>query len=289
MKRLLSLIVSLLGINLYGLSLLSQSDTNQVLLRQILEKTADYCEKVKNMALFYVCKEQIVDKKYIYKIRSPRMLIPDDIFHHIQIGGELKLEAVKENTYIYDYQLVKKKGKLEEKRILLEENKKKKHEKNADLKLKYKGKYLVYGAVGFLSKDWQNYFDYELIGKDFVNGTPALIVKASPKPFNFKNRNYARIWIGENDFSILQIEWEPESIIGYKHVQFETDAGEFEKKVTWRVTYGQEKNGVRFPSRQYIIDAFINKKGKKYVQQEILFTFFDYKFFIVETEVRYRE
>ncbi|MQY57741.1 hypothetical protein GH140_06075, partial [bacterium] len=43
---------------------------NQKTLNRILEETGDYCERVKNMALFYVCKEKVVAVKYFYSRRD---------------------------------------------------------------------------------------------------------------------------------------------------------------------------------------------------------------------------
>ena len=43
------------------------SQNNQEKLSQILNKTADYCERVKKIALYYVCLENTKDKKYFYR------------------------------------------------------------------------------------------------------------------------------------------------------------------------------------------------------------------------------
>lgn len=48
-----------------------------------------------------------------------------------------------------------------------------------------------------------------------------------------------------------------------------------------------EKNGVRFPSKQLIKDVLIDKEGEKFIQEETLFIYYDYKFFIVDVEVKY--
>ncbi len=43
------------------------SQNNQEKLNQILNKTANYCERVKRIALYYVCVENTKDKIFFYR------------------------------------------------------------------------------------------------------------------------------------------------------------------------------------------------------------------------------
>ena len=151
---------------------------------------------------------------------------------------------------------------LKEKRILIEEDGKKKHVEYENLEehyavlewMKYVSKGgLVYGSVGFLSKYWQNYFNYEIVGKNklvfiesmkILEGRKTIIIEASPKRMMEENNNYGRIWVDEKDFSILKIEWEPKSIIGYKEEEIKATYGDLEKTVISSVIYGEEINGI---------------------------------------------
>ena len=100
-----------------------------------------------------------------------------------------------------------------------------------------------------------------------------------------ENNNVGIIWIDERDFSILQIEWEPLSIQNYEGEKIRFPAGEYTKRVIWKVSYGIEKNGVRFPREQIIQEIFINDMNEKKISEEIFFTYYDYKFFTVETDI----
>jgi len=51
--------------------------------------------------------------------------------------------------------------------------------------------------------------------------------------------------------------------------------------------YKVEKNGIRFSSRYFIEEAYIGKKGKKFISSETTVIYRDYKFFTVETEIKY--
>jgi hypothetical protein len=177
--------------------------------------------------------------------------------------------------------LIRRGEELEEQRIPL-----KKKKRNAELDVRFQAKYLVYGPVGFLSRYWQAYFDYEIIGEERIGETLTTVIRATPKPANQDNRNFARIWIDGEDGSILQIEWEPESIVDYEGKSIRSQMQNLNTAVVWKVTYGIEKNGVRFPSRQHIQEFLVTEDKKRYIRNEITTVFEDYKFFVVETEIK---
>jgi len=260
------------------------------LLQQILTKTAAYCEEVKRSALDFICREKISDKLFIYRTGSKkRVAVDDNVMDFGDLAGEkvLKLERTRRDNYEYDYQLVQKQGQPVEKRILLKEKGRTKHVENASLKIKYSAKNIIFGPVGFLSRYWQNYFSYEIEGQEQLENKRVIVIKAIPKKNNRENQNIARIWINEQDFSILQITWEPHSIKGMEEKTIETETGELEKNVIWTVTYGFEKNGIKFPSRQFIQAIYQSSTDNNYPLQEISFIYEDYKFFTVETEVKH--
>jgi len=230
--------------------------------------------------------KELKDKKNFYRIAntwgtSPygkTVLVP---------GGLLKLNSTRISSYLYDYQLINKEKELQEQRTLLKKNNRKKNIENAKLETRFNAKYLVYGPVGFLSRYWQNYFNYKIIRQENLGEIQAAIIIAAPKPNNKENRNYSKIWINEKDSSILQIEWEPESIYDFDGKNIASMSGEFRTVMMLSVTYGFEKNGVRFPSRQLIQEFLVSESGERYLRNEIITNFNDYKFFIVETEVKY--
>ena len=259
---------------------------DQARLQEILRSSGEYCERVKRIALHYVCLENIIDIENFFRgvSRAVGMQREERIF---------SLRRVKRRTYSYDYQLIKKGDDLLEQRIMLEKNGKKKHQENADLShLKYFSQYLIFGPVGFLSRSWQNHFTYSLIGEDIINGEPATIIQADPKEVRLDNYNIGRIWINK-DFQIVRVEWEPASIQNYEDEILISRLGPFQKKVVWTVDYTVEKNGVRFPGLQLIQEIFFRNSPsgfqQKAVKRETRFEYTEYKFFIVETEVIFQE
>ncbi|UCE36561.1 MAG: hypothetical protein JSW00_13730, partial [Thermoplasmata archaeon] len=59
------------------------------------------------------------------------------------------------------------------------------------------------------------------------------------------------------------------------------------KSLSWEVFYEVEKNGVRFPSRQLIKDIYLTEAGKQHPRYLTTFVYDNYKFFTVETEIKY--
>jgi hypothetical protein len=60
-----------------------------------------------------------------------------------------------------------------------------------------------------------------------------------------------------------------------------------EPQITSFSEYGFEKNGLRFPSRDQTEEAYLKKDGKKYIRAETAIIYKDYKFFTVETDIKY--
>jgi hypothetical protein len=256
-------------------------------LKEILEKAGKYCESIKKAVFNFVCNENIKEELYFYDKKN---VVKRTDFTSLPITiTELKKSKIKEKTYIYDYQLIKKEGDPIEKRILIEENGKKKHQENAELKLqRILVKYLVYGPIGFLSNYWQNYFNYEIIGVDIIEDRNALVISASPNSVREDNYSFGKIWVDENDYSILRIEWDQRSIKDFK-AKVESRAGDLKRIVAWGAIYGVEKKGLRFPSRQYIEEKLVTLGGKEYTKYRVEIIYDSYKFFTVETDVKFRD
>jgi hypothetical protein len=284
-KKIIYLILPLFLLNTGNLYPFQKSiaEINQEKLKSILKKTAEYCEKLKKMALYFVCYENIEEKIYFYT--KTRAFVSEDYAASTPIAKvNLKQRRMKRRTYIYDYQMVKKADKQEEKRVLLKEGKKEKHVENAKLKIQgYNAKFLVFGPVGFLSYYWQNHFTYEIIGHDEISGIKTIVISASPMQPREENYYFGKIWVDENDFSILKIEWDTKSLEGYEK---RVSSG-VTKNLSWEVFFEVEKNGVRFPSRQLIKDIYLTEAGKEHPRYVTTFVYDNYKFFTVETEVKF--
>jgi len=200
----------------------------------------------------------------------------------------LRVTKTIKHSFIFDYQMIKKGKDLKEKRDLLEENGKKRNEKDVELKtLRMSAKYLVFGPFGFLGKSWQPHFKYEIIGAGKVGKKSAVVLRAVPREISEENNCFGRIWVDDDDASILQIEWEPQSIANYKEI-VDSPIGDLKRRISWTVIYDIVKNGIRFPGAQVIKETFISPAGKEHTKYEAAYTYNQYRYFTVETYVIYK-
>jgi hypothetical protein len=94
-----------------------------------------------------------------------------------------------------------------------------------------------------------------------------------------------RVWVDENDYSVLRIEMDKRSISDEWKIDERALMYESEPLVMMTCEYDIEKNGVRFPSRFSIEECYVNPSGQRFVRARISVTYRNYKYFTVETNV----
>ena len=254
---------------------------------EILKKAGEYCRRLEKASLDFVCQERISEKINLSRDIVQRVFDekPGTILY--KPHSKMFLASVK-NNYLYDYQFIRKEDKIIEKRILLEENGRKKNEPNAKLKTSvFRFQDILLGPIGLLGKKWQKCYEYQIVDKDLLDGRTTLVIQALPRPWFQTKVLSGKIWIGVDDLSILKIEWHPESIGHYETIKQRAESYKATPLVTSVSEYGFEKNGIRFPNRDFTEEAYVTQKGKKFVRSETVVLYLKYKFFTVETEVEY--
>ena len=238
---------------------------DQAELELILKKCAEYCERLSNSVLDFICEEKITEE--ILKGR---------------------LAFVEKNKYIYDYQLIRKENKIEEQRILIKENGRKKNELHAQLKTKrFHHKFIVFGPIGLLSQGQQEIHEYKILRDVTYKREKALIIEALPKFLG--NSLYGKIWIRKKDFAILKIEWNQESMGNFDIIEKLAEKLNAAPIVTFISEFGFEKNKIRFPNKYSVVERYIPLFGvdKSFIWSQTTVTYDNYKFFTVESAVKY--
>lgn len=261
---------------------LAPPSTDEEKLKIILAKCGEYCEKLANVSLDFVCNERITEELY------------QQVFVSTVSGGQSQVSfsapgtrLAEKNIYVYDYQLIRKGKELSERRNLTEENGKRKEEKDAELKtLVFRHKNIIFGPIGVLSKHWQQYHDYRLLEDDALEGEKTYVIEAVPKRGYKLGHLSGKIWVRKSDYSILKVEWSQQGIENYDKIEALAKSLKAEPRLALVSEYGFEKNGIRFPSR-YSIDETYLRRGRKYVVSKTSVAYKDYKFFTVDTEVKY--
>jgi len=268
----------------------SKKTLNKIKLNKILQKSKQYCQKLEKGAFNFVCFEEVVEKFYHEGVDRQMMVaggehdrIPTDAY-----GYEV-YKKTKENTFLYEYQLISKEEQDLEKRTLLEKNGRKKNEKNATLETQYfRYGRIVFGPIGLLNSYWQHYHDYKIVNEEMLNGEKTIVVEAVPKPSLDESHPHGKIWVREADFAILKIEWDQKSLKELEELKKQASMFDAGQKITIISEFGYEKNGIRFPSRFLFEEAYVNKEGKKVVRSMIHTVYKDYKFFTVDVDVDFK-
>ena len=250
------------------------------LLSQILEKSAEYCKRLDQVSLDFICHEEI--REYIYFLENAPKYIDPNYLDPNNIDPNYI-----DNTYVYDYQLIRKGNSVREQRILIEDNGLRKHEKKAELKTKrFKHKFFIFGPIGLLGKDQQLHHDYKIQKEKKFNGENCYIIEIVPKSNERTDSLFGKAWVRQSDYSIVKIEWEQTSIRDFERVEEEAKKMGARPQITFISEYAFEKNGIRFPSRYIVREEYVHPRWGKEKKSEITVVYKNYKFFIVDTEVK---
>ncbi len=234
-------------------------------LELILKKCAEYCERLNNVSLYFVCKEEIKEKIYNFR-------------------------AVEKNMYIYDYQLIRKGNSTNEQRILIKENGQEKNDLDAQLKTKrFQHKFIVFGPIGLLGQKQQKNYNYKILKNVNYKKEKAVILEASPKFPQEDDSLYGKIWIRKKDFAILKIEWEQESLRNFEIIEKLAERINAAPIITFISEFGFEKNKIRFPNKYSVEEVYryLPRGGRRFRMSITTVIYDNYKFFIVDTKVKY--
>jgi len=245
-------------------------------LNSLLAKAAGYCKKLATASLYFVCQEKVRET-----IFNPCRRIPSPM------GGSAFWTDAR--NLLFDYQLIQKEGDVQERRILIDKKGAASTEKDASLgKLRIRYEKIIFGPNGLFSDFWQPYFNYKLVGAEKQGGRRALVVEASPKPGLETGHLYGKAWIYPEDGSVARIEWIPKSVANYDVIERVARTLNAEPKLQLALECGFEKNGLRFPSRYEVVEEYQTARNVRLIKSEQEVVYRNYKFFIVETDVRFK-
>jgi TonB family protein len=261
-------------------------------LDSILRGAAEYCRRLEEAALNFVCLERIKETvsadrflfPMIIRRRSPefrRQIEPDGIL----VYGET--EYRERNEWTYDYQLIRKEGRVIEQRILVKGNEGPKRDDGSGQELKrvYFSK-PIYGPIGLLSKDFQRLYDYSVLREESVDGRAAWVLEIKPEKLSPGKANYGKAWVDKRDGSVLKMEIEAASLEGYQRIREDYVSRGIKPVFFIEILFGFERKGLRYPSRMAIKESYSDpEKGRTKVSQ-VTVDYDRYKFFTVETEDR---
>jgi hypothetical protein len=246
----------------------------------ILNWAGEYCGRLENTALDFVCIEDIRER-----IDNSKEINA----YYFDGSWQLNKQLIEKHHYVYDYQFIRSGYRKVEKRRLIEEDGVKKDIDNVrDTATRmFSFRNVFFSAVNLLAENRQMYFDYRVAGEEDFDGEQALILEAVPLREAEERISGGRIWIKKDDFALLRIDWDSGNLADSWVIQKTAKFVKGEPVITQSVVFGIEKNGVRFPSRFSIEESYVRKKGKTYTKSRTMVEYKNYMFFTVETEVKY--
>lgn len=270
----------------------------QAKLRMILDQCAEYCNKLTGLALDFICEETIREIHYNFGSGGDWLavvsLMPSRAGRPAQIVMAstplFDPELTEKRNCVCDYLLTKKGDKLDERRILLQEDGRKLPDRETLLEEK---KFSVlrpfFAPIRLLDRDRQPLFNYTIIKEEKLNKRKTYLIEAIPKSVDAAGIQSGRIWVDEENSQILRCEIDGIPFEGYDDILDDCIRYYAEPFFTTTYLYQIERKGVLFPSRveTRVIYGTATKTKLKKMKTEI--TYKKYKIFTVETEEEIRE
>jgi hypothetical protein len=259
-------------------------------LEAILIKAADYCRRLESSVLDFVCREEVVEKADTSR-DATRSVAPLHDWNWMRGGVGTTTYSISRplrNSFLYDYQCVRANRVIKETRTLIELNGRKRNDPDALLmttSIAYRNALL--GPVNLFSDLSQNGYEYRVAGTEKLGKRPVAVIEVRPKAGAFEPLCLSgKAWVDLKTAEILKIEWtqkpaERAEIFAQREAKI---GGKL--RLTLRTEFQTAKNGVRFPSKLWIEEAYINERGRAFVRSETNVTYKDFKFFTVEVDVR---
>lgn len=262
-----------------------EDNEQKIILKKILKGAGTYSAKLRDESIYFYCKEFVKESRDYSVSGSSNRFDPDIRGHRRNRRG-----GRKNKTFINSYQLIQKGESIKETRQFLRnvsrgsKFSKKVNWKSASVVFQK----IIFGPLGMLEFSWQPYNSYTIIGKETINNEKAIIIECIPeyplekKTHRFNNYLFGKIWISVNDYSVLKIEWEPKSI-AFVNNTLNTVSLSSQTRFKYTIEYFLKRNGIRFPTKGYYSEYFVNEKGKKNIYLELGIKYSDFRFFNVAT------
>lgn len=261
-------------------------------LATILTAARDYCARLERAALDFVCVEEVEERLDLSrderadleraaraKSTDPQAWVASPRYRFVAPRNP-KLN----NSYLFDYQFVRRDKKVEENRVLLEKNGRKAGPKTDAPRLSaFNYADILLMPVRLLDAKSQDFYSYKLQRQDRVADLDAWVLEAVPRITGITRYLGGRIWLKQDDSSVLRIEWDPATFDHYEAIVARAASFKAEPEVRSATDFGFEKNGIRFPSSDLTEEAYRDADGKLFVRARTEVTYKDYKFFVVET------
>lgn len=247
-------------------------------LERVLQRTADYCEKLKKKVFHFYCEEKIVEtvakslrypeerralKRFLEGYRANQEPSRYEAVRNQRQQREVWLNSEKriegKNIYLYDYQIIKEGDRIEEQRTLLKLNGKK---ITGDIPVLQTLIYSYQNAISpvyLFAREHQDQYDFEILRKEKMMKRDAYVIEVRQKNSQRGVDDeglLAVAWVDDLDFSIIKFSVYPRAFHGYHYLLRKDKRRRGDIQINDVHVFGEIKNGVRFPTRTEINVSF---------------------------------
>jgi TonB family protein len=277
-----------------------QTVTSQTELSGILEKCADYSDKLKSAALDYICEETIRDVNFNLPTGEELRKQSSIVLSMVSGAGSVSQlgisrlpfpnpERAERNEYLCDYLFVKKGEGIQDRRIILKENGRPLPDRTKMLEERRFTTLMPFLApVRLLGRDRQPLFDYRILKGDRIKGREVWVIEAVPKAGNAAGVEHAKIWVEKKGEQVVKVEMTGLPFEGYESVLGELVQYNAKAKFVATYAYSVEKKGLAFPGEAKIRvnHAYPGITPERFAIERIRtdLKYDKYRFFTVETE-----
>jgi hypothetical protein len=244
------------------------------------------------MGLLFTCEESISETRYRLKSEISHWDLKSYIYHEelsenaviaipVQIMDPAHIEI---NRLVCDYQLMKKDGQVDERRILLKENGRKMSDWT---KLLDEKRFSILNpfldSLEIFAPDRLSQFAFRLLGEDRIKGKKVYVIEALPRSGANSGVQSAKIWAAKENYQILRSEIRGVPVEGYDDVLADSVTLNILPDFLITHEYRTEKNGVLYPERTDVKVEY-PKQPHNVLKYKSEISYGKYKFFSIETQ-----
>jgi hypothetical protein len=255
----------------------------------LLFKAAEYCRMLESAAFEFACREEI-SETIDPALDAAAQGAGSGPGQTPYLGPTLSVSWVKKikRKLVYGYQCVRAGGVLRELRTLVEENGQKKDVPNARLEtpaVDYGAAFL--GPARLFGERARPGYVFTIAGEEKIGDAAALVVEAKPGPESGTGHLLGgKAWVDPATGEVLKLEWSDDRAGRSDVYERRGRAYKRTPRIVVRAEFGVAKNGLRFPSRLSVEEAYLKDSGKAAVRSRTEAVYKGYEFFAVEFEAR---
>lgn len=270
-------------------------------LNRILDGAAKYCEKLKESAFHFLCKEEIAEtrkplsssstlrdqrtgrsKSLKYNRRTPNLPVS-------------KMPKTTVKKMVFSYRLMKSGESIKEERqrfnVKTDRSLDEKNE-NVIKTTAFFSERAVFAPTTMLAADRQAYYRFTFLGYDSLKNRRCAMILGVPLDPHITRGFFGTTWIDLEDHSVLKVAADPRSIKGYSNLKELADKLKTRLHLSLEMNFDLQRDGIRFPTRVSMMEKY--KGGRNismlrgpagWERTRTQFRYSDYRFFSVKSNV----